>query len=187
MVARIVAALGATLGWWMGILVGISFGAPIGFLVSPLSGRAIGGIIAGLVAGAIEARSTSALRGKRLRFTGATALATALVTVVLLDVQSLPWLVGAAFGAAIGLAQAGAVGLGRRDASVRAAALAVGWSFGFLVLKDGGALSKLGVLAPALSALLIGLAASPRVSRLGMAPATVRATPTMCGSTPLSS
>lgn len=166
MLRLLVTALGATFGWWIGILAGITIGAPIGFFVGPVAGRVVGGIVAGLIGGAIEARSNPAMRGKRLRFTGATALATAIASVLLLDGQVLPWLVGGAFGAAIGGAQAAAVSLPRREALLRAATSAAGWSLGFIVLHDGGAsYSKLGVLGPGLAAIILALASVPRAAR----------------------
>ena len=155
------AALGATLGWWLGMLVGITLGGAFGFLASPLVGRALGGLLAGLIGGAIEARTIPALKGKRLRFAAASALATALSAMLLLDVQVLPWLVGGLFGTMLGAAQAQAAGLGRRDSIHRTLASAVAWSLGFMVLHAGGSLGKLGVLAPALAALLLALGSTP--------------------------
>jgi hypothetical protein len=154
------AALGATLGWWLGMLVGITLGGAIGFLASPLVGRALGGLLAGLIGGAIEARTLRTMKGKRLRFAAASALATALAAMLLLDVQVLPWLVGGLFGTMLGAAQAQATGLGRRDSLLRTAFGAVAWSLGFVVLHAGGSFGKLGVLAPAIAALLLALASA---------------------------
>lgn len=153
----LLAAPFATLGWWMGILIGITLGGLIGFLVSPVVGRALGGLLAGVIGGAIEARSSASLRGMRLRFTGATALATALATVLLLGVESMPWLVGGVFGGAIAAAQAVAIGLARRAAISRVLTSAAAWSLGFAVLHHGGTYGKLGVLAPGLAVLLLAL------------------------------
>lgn len=153
-----VAALGATLGWWLGVLVGITLGGAVGFLSSPLFGRALGGILAGLIGGAIEARTLPAMDGKRLRFAAASAAATALAALFLLDVQSMPWLVGAVFGAALGAAQAQAVGLARRDLFLRTLTGSVAWSLGFVVLHAGGTFGKLGVLAPGVAAILLAVA-----------------------------
>jgi hypothetical protein len=160
------AALGAALGWWLGILVGSALGGAIGFFVSPLAGRALGGLLAGLVAGAVEARLTPGTRGRRLRFVGATALAAALVTVLLLGVQELPWLVGAGFGATVALAQAVALALPRRDAALRAVASSAAWAVGFALLHHGGACAKIGALAPAVAVIVVALAsASSRGAR----------------------
>ena len=160
-----VAALGATLGWWLGVLVGITLGGAVGFLASPLVGRALGGILAGLIGGAIEARTLRAMDGKRLRFAAASAAATALAAVLLLDVQSMPWLVGAVFGAALGAAQAQAVGLPRREVLLRTLTGSVAWSLGFVVLHSGGTFGKLGVLAPGVAAVLLAVASVRRVPR----------------------
>ncbi len=159
-----VAVLGATLGWWLGILVGITLGGAIGFLASPLVGRALGGILAGLIGGAIEARTNQAMDGKRLRFAAASAAATALAAMLLLDVQTMPWLVGAAFGAALGAAQAQAVLLARRDVALRTLTSAVAWSLGFVVLHHGGTFGKLGVLAPGVAAILLAVASARRLA-----------------------
>jgi hypothetical protein len=156
------AALGATLGWWLGILVGMSLGGAIGFLSGPLVGRALGGILAGLIGGSIEARALRSTEGRRLRFVVASALATALTAMLLLDVQVMPWLVGGAFGLVLGGAQAGALAVGRRDALLRALTSAVAWSLGFTVLHLGGSLGKLGVLAPGLATVLLSLASGGR-------------------------
>lgn len=163
MLRVLLAALGATFGWWLGILAGSTMGGAVAWFASPLAGRLVGGLFAGLIGGAIEARSNVSMRGKRLRFTGATALVTAVVTLLLLDVQVLPWLVGGVFGAAIALAQAKALGLARRDAVLRALTSSAAWSLGFFVLHTGGAYGKLGVVAPGLAVLLLALASSSRV------------------------
>jgi hypothetical protein len=157
------AAIGATLGWWIGILLGMTLGGAIGFFVSPLAGRILGGLFAGAVGGAVEARSNSGLRGMRLRFTGASSLATSLAAALLLDVQVLPWLVGGLFGVSLGAAQATAMRLPPRDALFRALTSSVSWSIGFLVLRDAGASAKLGVLAPGVAVLLLAVASSPRL------------------------
>ena len=149
------AALGATLGWWLGMLVGITLGGAFGFLTSPLVGRALGGLLAGLIGGALEARALPSMKGKRRRFAVASALSTALAAMLLLDVQVMPWLVGGLFGAALGAAQAQAVGLARRDVLLRALASSAAWSLGLVVLHAGGSFGKLGVLAPALAAVLV--------------------------------
>jgi hypothetical protein len=100
------------------------------------------------------------MRGKRLRFATASALATALAALALVDVQVMPWLVGGLFGATIALAQSFAVRLPRRAALLRAATSAAGWSLGFVVLRDGGAYSKLGVLGPAVAGVLLATASA---------------------------
>jgi hypothetical protein len=154
----LLAALGATFGWGLGILVGSTIGGAIGVFVSPFAGRAIGGLLAGAIAGAIESRANTAMRGKRLRFTGATAVMTAIVTVLLVDVHILFWLVGAAFGAATAAAQAKALGLARRDAILRVLTSSAAWSLGFLVLDVGGKYGKIGLIAPGLAAVVFALA-----------------------------
>jgi hypothetical protein len=158
----VLAAVGATLGWWLGILVGITLGGAIGFLASPIVGRALGGVLAGLIGGAIEARTLPSATGRRLGFTAASALATALAAVLLLDVQVMPWLVGGLFGAMLAGAQARALGLGRRDALLRTLTSTAAWSLGFVVLHAGGPSGKLGVLAPGLAAVLLALASARR-------------------------
>jgi hypothetical protein len=159
-----IAALGATLGWWLGILVGMTLGGAIGFLSSPLVGRALGGILAGLIGGAIEARTVRSMAGRRLSFAVASALATSLSALLLLDVQVMPWLVGALFGATLGGAQAQAIGLGRQDSLLRTLTSTVAWSLGFIVLHVGGTFGRFGVLAPGLAVLLVALASARRVS-----------------------
>jgi hypothetical protein len=164
------AAVG-TAAWWLGILAGIAVGAPIAFFVHPTAGRLVGGAAAGAIAGAIEARGTTRTRGRRGRFTLATALVTALAAALLLDVHGLPWLVGAAFGAATSAAQAASLRLGPRALLARALSSAVGWSVGFAVLHSDVACWRLGVLGPAVAALVLaalerssdppGAAASP--------------------------
>jgi hypothetical protein len=156
-------AIAATLGWWMSILVGLTVGGAIGFLASPLVGRAVGGLLAGILGGAVEARSMASMRGRRLRFAAASALATAITATLLIDVQVMPWLVGAAFGASIAIAQGFAVGLPRRDVVLRALTSSAAWSLGFVVLHGGGTYGKLGVVAPGLAVVLLALASSPRV------------------------
>jgi hypothetical protein len=141
-------------------------GGAIGFFVSPLAGRALGGLLAGLVAGAVEARATPGTRGRRLRFVGATAL----LTVLMLGVQELPWLVGAGFGATVALAQAAALALPRRDATLRAIASSAAWAVGFALLHHGGACAKIGALAPAIAVIIVALAsASSRGARPSVA------------------
>jgi hypothetical protein len=154
------AAVGATLGWWLGILVGITLGGAVGFLASPLVGRALGGVLAGLIGGGIEARTLRTMDGKRFRFAAASAVATALAAILLLDVQVMPWLVGAGFGAALGAAQGQAVGLARRDVILRTLTSAAAWSLGFVVLHSGGTFGKLGVLAPGVAAILLAVASA---------------------------
>lgn len=163
MLRVLLAALGATFGWWLGILAGSTIGGAVGWFATPLAGRLVGGLCAGLIGGAIESSTNASTRGKRLRFTGATALVTTAVTLLLLDVQSMPWLVGGVFGAAISLAQARALGLARRDAVLRVLTSATAWSLGFFVLQAGGTWGKLGVSAPGLAAVALALASSRRV------------------------
>ena len=153
-------ALLATLGWWMGILLGSTIGGVVGIFASPLAGRIVGGLLAGLIGGAVEGRATPALRGKRLRFSFATAFATATLAVLLLDVQVLPWLVGGVFGAATALAQTGAVRLPARASILRATTSAAAWSMGFVFLHAGGTCGKLGVVAPGLAVVLLALASA---------------------------
>jgi len=155
-------ALLATLGWWMGILLGSTIGGVVGIFASPLAGRIVGGLLAGLIGGAVEGRATPALRGKRLRFSFATAFATATLAVLLLDVQVLPWLVGGVFGAATALAQTGAVRLPARASILRATTSAAAWSMGFVFLHAGGTCGKLGVVAPGLAVVLLALASARR-------------------------
>lgn len=155
-------ALLATLGWWMGILLGSTIGGVVGIFASPLAGRIVGGLLAGLIGGAVEGRATPALRGKRLRFSFATAFATATLAVLLLDVQVLPWLVGGVFGAATALAQTGAVRLPARASILRATTSAAAWSMGFVFLHAGGTCGKLGVVAPGLAVVLFALASAKR-------------------------
>ena len=155
-------ALLATLGWWMGILLGSTIGGVVGIFASPLAGRIVGGLLAGLNGGAVEGRATPALRGKRLRFSFATAFATATLAVLLLDVQVLPWLVGGVFGAATALAQTGAVRLPARASILRATTSAAAWSMGFVFLHAGGTCGKLGVVAPGLAVVLFALASAKR-------------------------
>ena len=150
-------ALLATLGWWMGILLGSTIGGVVGIFASPIAGRIVGGLLAGLIGGAVEGRAMPALRGKRLRFSFATAVTTAILTVLLLDVQVLPWLVGGVFGAAIALAQSGAVRLPLRQSILRAATSAAAWSLGFVLLHAGGTGGKLGVIAPGLAVVLLAV------------------------------
>jgi hypothetical protein len=159
MLRLVLTALLATLGWWVGILLGSTIGGLVGIFSSPIAGRIVGGLLAGIIAGAVEARAMPSMRGKRLRFSFATAAATAILTVLLLDVQVLPWLVGGAFGAAIALAQGGAVRLPARQTLLRAATSAAAWSLGFVLLHAGGACGKLGVIAPGLAVLLLALLA----------------------------
>lgn len=173
MVRLALTAVLATLGWWMGILLGATIGGVVGIFASPLAGRIVGGLLAGLLGGAVEGRALPAARGKRLRFGFASAIATAIMAVLLLDVQVLPWLVGGAFGATLALAQAGAIGLPLRSASLRTLASAAAWSLGFVALHAGGGFGKLGVLAPGLAVVLLALA-SRRASldvRLASGPA----------------
>jgi hypothetical protein len=162
------AAIGATLGWWFGILLGMTLGGAIGFFASPLAGRVLGGLCAGLIGGAVEARANPSFRGARLRFAAASAIATAVVAVLLLDLQVLPAAVGATFGMSLGAAQATALGLSRRGSLVRVLASAAAWSIGFVVLRDAGAYAKLGVLAPGAVVLLVAAAGarSPLRARL---------------------
>ncbi|MBX3206592.1 MAG: hypothetical protein KF764_16080 [Labilithrix sp.] len=148
----------ASLGWWLAVLAGSTLGGAFGWFVGPLAGRLVGGVVAGLVGGAIEARANGDLRGKRLCFTGASAVVTTLFALALLDVEAVPWLVGAVFGGALGAAQGLAVGLGRRDVGLRASTSAAAWSLGFVALQAAGPASKLGLLAPALAGLLLHLA-----------------------------
>lgn len=155
-------ALLATLGWWMGILLGSTIGGVVGIFASPLAGRIVGGLLAGLIGGAVEGRATPALRGKRLRFSFATAFATATLAVLLLDVQVLPWLVGGVFGAATALAQTGAVRLPARASILRTTTSAAAWSMGFVFLHAGGTCGKLGVVAPGLAVVLFALASAKR-------------------------
>ena len=155
-------ALLATLGWWMGILLGSTIGGVVGIFASPLAGRIVGGLLAGLIGGAVEGRATPALRGKRLRFSFATAFATATLAVLLLDVQVLPWLVGGVFGAATALAQTGAVRPPARASILRATTSAAAWSMGFVFLHAGGTCGKLGVVAPGLAVVLFALASAKR-------------------------
>jgi hypothetical protein len=156
-------ALLATLGWWLGILLGSTVGGLVGIFASPIAGRITGGLLAGLIGAAIEARATPSTRGKRLPFTGASAVTTALVTVLLLDVRVLPWLVGGTFGAALALAQAGALGLGcTRSTLLRTLTSTVAWSLGFVALHAGGGLGKVGVLAPGLAVVLLALTSRHR-------------------------
>lgn len=166
MVRVALAALGATFGWWLGILMGSTVGGALNWFVSPVLGRMIGGLLAGLIGAAIEARFMSSLRGKRLQFTGATALVTAVATLLLIDVHALPWLVGGVFGAAIAVAQAKVLGLGSRDAILRTLSSSVAWSLGFALLQHGGAYEKLGVLAPGLAVILFALSGAPTRSRM---------------------
>jgi hypothetical protein len=158
----VLTALLATLGWWLGILFGSTVGGLVGIFASPIAGRITGGLLAGLIGAAIEARATPSMRGKRLQFSGASALTTALVTVVLLDVQALPWLVGGLFGAALALAQAAALGLPRRSTLLRTLTSTAAWSLGFVALHAGGGLGKVGVLAPGLAVILLALASRHR-------------------------
>lgn len=163
MLRVLLAALGATFGWWLGILAGSMLGGAVAWFASPMAGRLVGGLCAGLIGGAIESGSTVSMRGKRLRFTGATALVTALLTLLLLEVQVLPWLIGGVVGAALAVAQAKALGLARRDAILRLLTSAATWSLGFFVLQTGGPYGKIGVIAPGLAAVLLALASSSRV------------------------
>jgi hypothetical protein len=78
----------ATLGWWMGILLGSTIGGVVGIFASPIAGRIVGGLLAGLIRGAAEGRGMPSMRVKRLRFSFATAIACAILAVLLLDVQS---------------------------------------------------------------------------------------------------
>jgi hypothetical protein len=158
MLRLLLTAVLATLGWWLGILLGSTIGGVVGIFASPLAGRIVGGVLAGLVGGAVEGRALPSMRGKRLRFAFATAIATAIVTVLLLDVQVLPWLVGGVFGVAIALAQAGAVRLPARLAVLRGATSAAAWSLGFVLLHAGGTCGKLGVIAPGLAVVLLAVA-----------------------------
>jgi hypothetical protein len=153
-------ALLATLGWWMGILLGSTIGGVVGIFASPIAGRIVGGLLAGLIGGAVEGRAMPSMRGKRLRFSFATAVASAILAVLLLDVQVLPWLVGGVFGAAIALAQAGAVRLPARASILRAATSAAAWSIGFVLLHAGGTCGKLGVVAPGLAVVLLAVASA---------------------------
>ncbi len=150
----------ATLGWWMGILLGSTIGGLVLVFASPLAGHIVGGLLAGLIGGAVEGRGMPSMRGKRLRFSFATAMACALLAVLLLDVQVLPWLVGGMFGAAIALAQAGAVRLAARASVLRAATSAAAWSMGFVLLHAGGTCGKLGVIAPGLAVVLLAVASA---------------------------
>jgi hypothetical protein len=151
-------ALLATLGWWMGILIGSTIGGVVGIFASPIAGRIVGGLLAGLIGGAVEGRAMPSMRGKRGRFSLATAVASAILAVLFLDVQVLPWLVGGVFGAAIALAQAGAVRLPARASMLRAATSAAAWSMGFVLLHAGGTCGKLGVVAPGLAVILLAVA-----------------------------
>ncbi|MBX3198328.1 MAG: hypothetical protein KF894_09380 [Labilithrix sp.] len=155
--------LAASAGWWLAVLAGSTLGGAFGWFVSPLAGRLVGGVVAGLVGGALEARANGSLRGRRLGFTGASAVVTTLFALTLLDVEVLPWLVGGVFGGALGAAQGLAAGLGRRGVSLRASTSAAAWSLGFIVLQASGPASKLGLLAPALAGLLLHLASRRRV------------------------
>jgi hypothetical protein len=164
---------GATLGWWMGILAGTTIGGMFLFFGGSIAGRLVGGLLAGLIGGGIEAATLAASRGRRLRFTGASAVATAIVALLLLGVQSVPWLVGGVFGAALGLSQALAMGLPRRDAALRTLTSAAAWAVGFVILHGGGSFGRLGVLAPGVAALLLAGLSSKRLA--GAAPARARA------------
>jgi hypothetical protein len=127
-------------------------------------------VLAGLIGGAVEARALPVLRGKRLRFAVASAVATALATLALLDVQVLPWLVGGAFGAALGAAQSLSVRLGRAYTLLRTVTSAAAWSLGFVVLHEGGRFGKLGVLAPGIAAVLLHVATLRACSRRSPVP-----------------
>ena len=160
----VLTAVFATLGWWLGILLGSAIGGVVGIFASPIAGRIVGGLLAGLVGGAVEGRALPATRGKRLRFSFATAITTAIVAVLLLDVQVLPWLVGGVFGGAIALAQAGAVGLRRRSTALRTATRRPRGRW-VRALHAGGSLAKLGVLAPGLAVVLLAVASAARAAR----------------------
>jgi hypothetical protein len=150
----------ATLGWWMGILLGSTIGGVVGIFASPIAGRIVGGLLAGLIRGAAEGRGMPSMRVKRLRCSFATAVTSAILAVLLLDVQVLPWLVGGVFGAAVALAQAGAVRLPARASILRAGTSAAAWSIGFVLLHAGGACGKLGVIAPGFAVVLLAVASA---------------------------